>query len=383
MRQFLESFGIAGADQISPDYYQAAQAEMARRGNAVLDLPDYGCFTYMREPLTRIRDTLLEDPRNVLYCYLLRQAIRADDREAVAILFAPHKEKASEFYDSLAIFALVDAVPDMLAQHKALGLPEDITRDTCAMFENQVQDFIDLQHRYGISTYGTWMLKFVRSRLIRLGRFNFELVDYDEPYDVFECDGQLAVLPHQVTFHRSGQVLGSIDCEDEAGSFTGIITETETYFEGLKIESGLCKKETVRLPKTEWKRLITRGDRVIGIHIPSGEPVTPEIADRDLARAREIIPRHFGPYKAFYTESWLLDPQIKALFGRVTNLTLFHDRFTIYPRLSDGRDMFDYVFWVSADTPTEDLPEHSSFARAVKQHLLNGGHIYDSNGVFL
>lgn len=383
MEQFLRSFGISEVEKIDPGYYEAAKHAMEQHGNAVMDFADHGCFTYMKEPLTAIRDKLLEDPRNVLYCWLLREAIRADDAEAVGILFAPHKEQKSEFYDSLAIFALVDCVPDMMEQHKALGIPEEITRDTCAMFENQVQDFIDLQHRYGISDYGTWMLKFVRSRLIRLGRFNFELLDYEEPYDVFERNGELAVLPNGVTFHKSGRVLGSIDCEDPEGSFHGTITETDAYYEGLKIENGLCLHETVRLAKSEWKPVVTKGDRVVGVHIPSGEALTPEICDRDLARAREIIPRCFGPFKAFYTESWLLDPQIKPLFGKVTNLTRFHDRFTVYPRLSDGTAMFSYVFWVPADTPTEELPESSSFAKAVKQHLLNGGHIYDTNGVFL
>ena len=251
------------------------------------------------------------------------------------------------------------------------------------MFENQTQDFVDLYHRYGISIYVGWMMKFVKCEIIRVGRFNFEICKYSANYDVFENNGKLAVLPKGITFHRSGQVLGSVGCEDEKGSFFGDITETDEYYEGILIENGIARNEKRRLMKSEWKKVMTNGDQVINYHIPTGGKLDHEACELDIQRGKKIINECFGGIKGFFCLSWLIDPQIKQIMGRETNLTKFSDRFERFPLKSKGNDVFEYVFVCSPDTPLDELPEKSGFAKAIKAHLLEGGHIWGAQGVAL
>ena len=107
----------------------------------------------------------------------------------------------------------------MVAQHKKLGIPEDVTRDTCGMFENQIQEFLYVHHRFGISEYTSWMCKFLYSDIIRIGRLNFEICRFQCPYRAFFTDNNLVIMPDGEWFHKSGQVLGSIGCEDEKDAF--------------------------------------------------------------------------------------------------------------------------------------------------------------------
>ena len=81
--------------------------------------------------------------------------------------------------------------------------------------------------------------------------------------------------------------------------------------------------------------------------------------------------------------SWLLDPNINNFTKRETNLTKFAKRFKILPTKSRGNDVFTYVFSLPSDTPPEKLPEHTSFAKAVKEHLVSGGYVYEFAGVFI
>ena len=105
-----------------------------------------------------------------------------------------------------------------------------------------------------------------------------------------------------------------------------------------------------------------------------------------LARDQKINPlsEDFEKIDVIYVTSWLLDPQIKTLMGKETNLTKFIDRFfCLAPFQSDATALFPYVFGVKDIPPYEELPETSSFAKAVKDHLISGGNIYGAFGIIL
>lgn len=382
MERFLQKFGFESVDGLDAAFSRA-QKDFAERGKSILAFERYEIFTYMTEHLAEIRDALARDDDNLLYCYLLSDAIRTGNDILVKAIARPKKAEKSELFDTLPLFGMLDCLPDMLAEHKSLGLPTDVTEGTCSQFENQIQDFIDLNHRYGISTYVMWMLGFLKTKIIRVGRFNLERGVYKKPFDVFRRGEETKVLPRGVKFHRNGQIFGSVDCEGEDGAFEGDIVETDTYYEGLRIENGIALNERVRLDKGEWQRVLTRGDAVIEMHIPSGGALSSEVCERDIARGRELFDRHFGGYRALTMTSWLLDPQIKHLLGKETNLTRFADRFERFPVKSNGYDVFEYVWCLPPTTPLSELPENSSISRTVKAHLQSGGHIFGATGIIL
>lgn len=382
MKSFLEKFGLTAEQAPLRPFYETAKKRLASEGDAILRFEKYGCYTYMKEDMQRVRDTLLADRDNLLYAYFLHEVLKTRDRTLLKDVCAPRAEEQNELYDTLPVFALLAELPAMVADHKRHGIPEDVTADTANMFENQTQDFIDLNGHLGIRGYFFWMIGFLDTRILRIGRFNLEYTAHREAYDVFDTEDGLKILPTEGRFHRSGQVLGSLGCEDEEGSFEAAITETEDAYIGFLCESGICKNEKITLRKSECKRLLTKGDAVISVHIPSGGPMTDEISTKDLTRGGQIIEKCIGEVKAFICESWLLDPQIRVLLGKETNLTRFGARYERAPIKSGGGAVYQYVFLCKRDTPIDALPEKTSFARAVKAHMQRGGAIYGSFGVF-
>lgn len=383
MENFLKKFNIEKRTDSLCGYFEKARILYAEKGDDIMDFERYSIFTYMKDDIARIRDEVKKDDDNILYAYMLYLAMEARDMAAIKALSSPNKELNDEKYDLLPMFSLLYCVPALVDELRKKGLPEDIINATLNMYENQTQDFVDLYGHYGISVYVGWMMKFVNCEIIRVGRFNFEICNYSKDFDVFENNGKLAVLPKGVTFHRSGQILGSIGCTDTEGSFTADITETDEYYEGCLIENGIAKNIKRRLNKSQWKKVLTKGDRVINYHIPTGGKLDYDSCQKDIARGKEVINRCFGEVKGFFCLTWIIDPQIKKIMGRDTNLTKFADMFEKFPLKSQGHDIFEYVFVCSPDTPLEQLPEKSGFAKAIKQHLINGGHIWGAQGFAL
>ncbi len=382
MKKFLEKFALTADEAALRPYFDAAKERLYAEGDAILQFEKYNCYTYMKEDFARVRDALLSDRDNLLYSYFLHEVLKTRSRDLIKTVCAPRAEEKSELYDTLPIFALLAEIPAMLEEHKRRGIPEDVSESTVNMFENQTQDFIDLNGHLGIRGYLFWMLHFLDTKILRVGRFNLEYTTFHNDYDVFDTKDGLLMMPTAGRFHRSGQMLGSIGCEDEEGAFDGALCETEDSYIGYAVRNGICTKEKVTLKKSECTRLLTKGDTVISVHIPSGGPMTDEISERDLARGGQIIEKCIGEVKAFICSSWLLDPQIPALLGKETNLTRFGARYERAPIQSAGGGVYSYVFLAPTSTPVDELPEKTSFARAVKAHLKNGGHIYGSVGVF-
>ncbi len=382
MKHFLEKFALAPDTEAALPYFEAAKKRLEAEGDEIFNFEKYGCYTYMKEDLARVRDALLSDRDNLLYAYFLHEILKKRDKELLKLTSAPRAEEKSELYDTLPIFALLAELPAMWAEHKKRGIPEDVQRSTANMFENQMQDFIDLNGHLGIKGYFFWMLRFLDLAILRVGRFNLEYTTYGFPYDVFDTKEGLRLMPTEGRFHRSGQVLGSAGCEDEDGAFDASLTETEDAYIGFPVENGVCKNERIALKKSECKKILTKGDAVISVHIPSGGPMTEEACKNDMARGGQMIEAAIGEVKAFICCSWLLDPQIPALIGKETNLTRFGARYERAPIKSDGTGVYDYVFLCPKITPVAELPEKTSFAKAVKAHMLAGGYIYGSVGVF-
>jgi len=383
MENFLNKFGINTRCENMPLYFERAKALFAEKGADILDFERYAIYTYMEPDIARIRDIIAEDGDSILYAYFLYAAIEAGDNDAIVALSCPNHHLSDEKYDLLPLFSMLYCIPDQVRTLRRKGVPEDVIAATLNMYEAQVQDFVNIHDHYGICEYVDWMMRFVRCDIIRVGRFNLEICPYEDDFDIFENNGKLAVLPKGVTFHRSGQVLGNAGCEDTEGSFTAELVETDAYYEGCLIEDCIAKNERIRLDKRHWKRYITTGDTVICVHIPDGEPLTPETCRRDLARGRKIIHECFCETKAFFTYTWLLSPQLRDIIGRERNLTTFGKMFYRFPAASDGSAPFDYVFHCPKDTPLEQVPVKNRFARAVRDFMIDGGFIWEVQGIIL
>lgn len=334
MQKFFEYFEIPYSTELDA-HYANALTSFKEKGTEILDFEKLHIYTYMKEDLANIRDEIAKDERNIIYCYFLNSVLLTDNAKLINSVCKPKYDKKSEVFDTLPLFSLLYEVPAMCKRLEDRGISKDIIDATCSMFENQVQDYMDLYGHFGISAYVIWLLMFINNKIIRVGRFNIEITTFDNNC-VYRKDNELSVISS-------------------------------------------CDAESI---PTDAEIIAKPGDTIISVHIPSGGRLDFDENTADLKRAAEIVTECFGEFKLFYCNSWLLDPMIKKVMGKDTNMTRFADRFTRYPIESIGTSVFHYLY-LTTDTENIDiLPENTSMQRKIKTHLKSGGKIYNFQGVF-
>ena len=76
---------------------------------------------------------------------------------------------------------------------------------------------------------------------------------------------------------------------------------------------------------------MTKGDKCINLHIPSGAPLLERDCIMSLKRMSEFSAEFHPDYdfRAFVCYSWLLDPQFQELLKPESNIVRFQNRFTL------------------------------------------------------
>lgn len=348
----------------------------------------YNMFEKWRDELCETAKAVRSDEYLLRFLYLLKY-VMADSALAAKVLpeiTIPRRFENTMINDLSPIFSMFEFLPRIEGEMKRRGVSESIIADTFSEFEGKAEDFYARHGYLGISTYFLWLQRFINFKIIRVGRFNFEMRTYDAPVEVFESDrGEHLVLINNRRIHRSGQILGSAGCEDEEGSFLAELIEDSDGWTGYPAgPDALVKNAPVKLSKNEWRRVLKNGDPVLSVHIPSQMSLAQEVCEESYIKAKKVFKDHYPEfdYKAFMCHSWMMDPQLKALLGRETNLTLFMDKYIPYPLKSNGLGVINFVFLLPEDTPPEKLPEDTSLRRAIKEHYLKGKYIYVQGGVF-
>ena len=147
-------------------------------------------------------------------------------------------------------------------------------------------------------------------------------------------------------------------------------------------EYGECYGEKILLKG--YREVLKKGDNVLSVHIPSGEPFDKERCLSSFERAKHIFKTYYPEYeyKCFTCYSWLMEKRLKEIIGKETNITRFADLFHAFPTCSDGKAHYS-IFKMGKDVPYSDYPENTSIQKAVKKHLLDGGYFYFKGGIIV
>ncbi|MBR5507238.1 MAG: DUF5596 domain-containing protein [Clostridia bacterium] len=128
---------------------------------------------------------------------------------------------------------------------------------------------------------------------------------------------------------------------------------------------------------------VVKGEKIVGIHIPSTGPLNIDECRKSIEYAREFMSNFFPEYqyKIFNCHSWLLDETLEKFMKKESNILKFQTLFNIVSS-SPSDAILKYIFtW---DTTRENLTERqakSSFANAVREHILSGGTLRESTGI--
>jgi len=235
----------------------------------------------------------------------------------------------------------------------------------------------------------SWAQYYIQAKLLLIERLEVEFfTKFVSDAIVYKNKkGDIVTLAHELLLHRDGFALGATNYEDEEGSYTAYVEETEGAWIGQPFKvNGFVSEEKIELSKQEWEKVLQKGDPVLGLHIPPFGKMTPEQIDKTIEEAKIFAKEHFPDYeyKAFTCVSWLMDPQLDEILEADSNIVKFRRRFHSLTRKSDGTGVFNFIFnKPNMNFEIKDLPENSSLQRALKKHYLEGKVIYGLEGFFL
>lgn len=133
------------------------------------------------------------------------------------------------------------------------------------------------------------------------------------------------------------------------------------------------------IPNTD----ILAGDKIVDIHIPAAGPLLIPECEKSLGMARAFFEKYFPEYdyRYFMCHSWLLDETLERLLKPDSNILAFRSLFKIVEK-DESFAALHYTFrWKMKLEELADFVPKSSFAKALKEHVLAGGKLYNGRGI--
>ena len=288
----------------------------------------------------------------------------------------------------LLFLVLLPTIPKLYADLKQRNVPDEVIGATLRQFEDCL--FLT-EERIGkiglLKRYFEHLQHYVDEKILNIGRLRFQMLQEIGSNIIVlkNTDNKIAVLFDGAEINCAGRLYGAPPEDENKKSFRAFVSETETSFIGYAADKdGNCSVEPEEYSKKEWRLLFKKGDPVISVHISNKGALTQEACEESYERAKEIFKTCYSEfeYKAFHCHSWLLDKQLQKFLPENSNILSFQKKYTLYAGGTKGKDVFNFVFKNSFGE-YKDLPENTSLQRALKKHYLDGGYVYEYDGIFI
>ena len=292
-----------------------------------------------------------------------------------------------EMIPMLSMFSTIDYTYRIVSKMK---LPAEHYHYAMTRCEGMVDAYIMRNEGKIGGMHWDWFQLAVEGRLFKVGSFEIELYGrFTNKAEVFRNDnGEIVALACNNPMHREGFALGSRHYEDADGALYPEIVEGDDAWIGYSyLEDGSVSRERICLDKNKWKKVISGGDSVLALHIPTGTKMDESSVGRSLLEIREFLDKYFPDfdYKCFDCDSWLLDTQLYGLIGEESNIAKFSKRFRHVRRAGSGMGVFTFVYNIgkAENIVLEKLPENTMLERLLKERYLSGKAIYETYGFII
>ncbi|GLX71146.1 acyltransferase domain-containing protein [Paenibacillus glycanilyticus] len=125
--------------------------------------------------------------------------------------------------------------------------------------------------------------------------------------------------------------------------------------------------------------LVEKHQLVLNVHIPEGEPLTPQEVIRSISMARHFFR---GIPSVYVCHSWLLYPGLSQVLKADSNIMKFQQLFHIYESDEQSREAERRIFNRLEANP-EHYGEETNLQRAAKALLSAGGRLGSGCGVYI
>ncbi len=223
-----------------------------------------------------------------------------------------------------------------------------------------------------------WYQSHINLKLVSFGRLQFNTSHkFHSPSTVFrhrETGKVLALAEGETRFTAKG-ILDDLQEEPAENSWISCFEENAESWRGNPVPAnGLAVKEPVTLLKSEWEVVLHNGDPVINIHIPESGPLKPQACRDSLFRARDFFAEYLPdyPWKAFFCDSWLLDPQLSSILKENSNILAFQNMGYLLPYHGEADTIFRCFGVKGARDGVGTVPLRSSLQHTFAQFLKEG-----------
>lgn len=274
-------------------------------------------------------------------------------------------------------------VPLVKKYHTKAGYSDEMTRHTCAIIGSVSRTHQAFNGVPGILPPGefTWMRNFTIPGMnyVHIGRFGF----MTEPSWL-----QAAVYRHkktkEVVAYQASKTSFAADGFASDGNPDNPEKDFESVFEvrdgslyGNRITAdGRAEKIVSSIPLDEYELMIGAGAPVLGMHIPSGGGMTPDLVDQSLRDAKRFfstLPDPSKRPKAIICSSWIFNPNLSDFLPPTANLIQLQKRVHLIPRNSSTQDGLWFLFHHKGSFDPATAERRTSMQRAVLDYLEKGG----------
>ncbi|TJY39834.1 hypothetical protein E5161_18010 [Cohnella pontilimi] len=282
---------------------------------------------------------------------------------------------------------LISGLPDTIDDYRTKGLPPGILTDTMEDVTVWIRDYRRRYGKWGFENFD-WLKLHFTGRLFRLGRLQFVHDPFGYKIHVFRHvrTGEVAALSAaSIWYDRHGLIDGNNGMSDEEGRWESSYEERERAIVGTPISSGgYARRETLCLPKEEWKKVLAENDPVLHVHIPEGGKMSHELCRKSYKLALEFYSAYFPEleFKAFACGSWLLSPQFRRLLPESSNIVRFLNDFHLFPLKSMEEWTFSRVFGKRHIDPAT-APRDTALRRAILEFMAQGNRMISAGGFIL
>lgn len=274
--------------------------------------------------------------------------------------------------------------PLIRARHAELGLPSDVTGESCRALGNSSRAMAEFPDAYIKSLY--WAGKYYRETMFKTGIFVYLLANMSEKLPAWGfCNrntGEVAALASDgVAVDDAGLVCG----DNAAPAFITRMEQSSGKISGNRIApAGRILRERAELNAAEWETVMAPRMCAATVHIPPGRPMLPDDCDASLRAAAQIIRRHLPGHgvKSFTCTSWILNPDWLTLLPD-SNMAQFMRKVFLFPIKSTPTAGIDFVFRQAAgELDLKTAPRKSRLQRIMLEHLEQNKPLH-AGGMFL
>lgn len=279
-------------------------------------------------------------------------------------------------------------IPRVKALHRARGVPEQVTRESCGHFPSILRLYRDAHGAWGVPLNVLyWLRHYTAGDLFTLGRLQYMVRPFSgriEAYRHVRTREVIALAADGTRFAEDGFIVSEA-APDGPGAWTARLEHGEAAVTGTPISpTGVGVNAEVVLGRDEWRRVLAPGDPVLDTHIPGGGGMTPERCHDTMRRALEFFPRYFPerPFVGFGCGSWILNPELEWIYSPTSNMVLWQRELYLYPIPSGPRSGLFFVFGRD-DLDPATTPRDTSLRRALLEQLDRGGRLIGGGMFFL